>query len=173
MTLFISMLVIAILTALPFFELRLSIPFGVLFLQLPFWLLFLIVFVVNVAVGLFAYVLIKLLLEKIKTWKYISTYYDTYVVKLQKRVHPYTEKYGIAGLALFIAIPLPGSGVYSAAVIADVLDMSFKQYIVSTLVGVFIASFIMLVVSLGFTHLLGYLGVTESHFLLIQSWFGL
>lgn len=68
-------------------------------------------------------------------------------MKLQQAIQVYIQKYGIMGLALFIGIPLPGSGVYSAALGAYVLGFKFKDYLVATILGVLIAGIIVMLVS--------------------------
>lgn len=37
-----------------------------------------------------------------------------------------TQKYGAWGLLVFVAIPLPGTGVWSGSLAAELLDMRFK-----------------------------------------------
>jgi len=63
-------------------------------------------------------------------------------------VKPYVDKYGEWGIALFIGIPLPGSGSYSGALAAYVLGLSYKKFIIANLLGVLIAGIAVLIVSL-------------------------
>ena len=49
------------------------------------------------------------------------------------------EKYGEWAVALFIAIPLPGSGSYSGAIAAYVIGLSHKKFAIANLIGVIIA----------------------------------
>ena len=58
------------------------------------------------------------------------------------------DKYGEWALAIFIGIPLPGSGVYSGALAADLLGLSFRKFVVANIVGVLIAGVIVTAVSL-------------------------
>ena len=58
------------------------------------------------------------------------------------------EKYGIIGLALFIGVPLPGSGVYSGALGAYLLGFNFKDYFKAAVLGVLIAATIVTIVSI-------------------------
>jgi uncharacterized membrane protein len=59
------------------------------------------------------------------------------------------EKYGYLGLVLFIAIPFPGTGAWTGCLIASVLDMDKKKSFLAALLGVFISSIIMMIVSFG------------------------
>ena len=59
------------------------------------------------------------------------------------------EKYGYLGLVLFVGIPLPGTGAWTGCLIASVLEMDRKKSFIAALVGVFIASVIMMLLSFG------------------------
>lgn len=59
------------------------------------------------------------------------------------------EKFGYLGLILFVAIPLPGTGAWTGCLIASVLEMDKKKSFLAALVGVFIASIIMMIISFG------------------------
>ncbi len=50
------------------------------------------------------------------------------------------EKWGAVGLALFVAIPLPGSGAWTGALIAHVLRMGRGNALTSIITGVAVAS---------------------------------
>ena len=53
------------------------------------------------------------------------------------------------GLALFVGIPLPGTGAWTGALIAALLDIPFKKSFPAILLGILIATIIMSVVSYG------------------------
>jgi uncharacterized membrane protein len=59
------------------------------------------------------------------------------------------EKYGYLGLILFVGIPLPGTGAWTGCLIASVLEMDRKKSFIAALIGVFMASIIMMVLSFG------------------------
>lgn len=50
------------------------------------------------------------------------------------------QKYGACGLLVFVAIPLPETGVWSGSLIASLLDMRFKWAFPAILVGNIIAA---------------------------------
>lgn len=60
------------------------------------------------------------------------------------------EKYGYFGLVLFVGIPLPGTGAWTGCLIAALLGMDKKKSFLATLVGIFMASIIMMLISFGF-----------------------
>lgn len=53
------------------------------------------------------------------------------------------------GLALFVGIPLPGTGAWTGALIAALLNIPFKKSFPAILLGILIATIIMSVVSYG------------------------
>ena len=59
------------------------------------------------------------------------------------------QKYGFWGLLVFVAIPLPGTGVWSGALIASLLDMRFKLAFPAILIGNFIAAIAIMPLSHG------------------------
>lgn len=60
------------------------------------------------------------------------------------------EKYGFWGLVLFVGIPLPGTGAWTGCLVASVLEMDRKKAFLATMIGIFMASIIMMLVSFGF-----------------------
>ena len=57
------------------------------------------------------------------------------------------QKYGAWGLALFVAIPLPGTGVWSGSLLAALLDMRLKWAFPAIFVGNLIAGLLIMGVS--------------------------
>ncbi len=59
------------------------------------------------------------------------------------------QKYGVWGLLLFVAIPLPGTGVWSGSLAAALLNLRFKWAFPAILVGNLIAGLLITGVSHG------------------------
>ncbi len=59
------------------------------------------------------------------------------------------QKYGVWGLLLFVAIPLPGTGVWTGSLIAALLDMRFKWTFPVIFVGNLIAGILVMLLSQG------------------------
>lgn len=60
----------------------------------------------------------------------------------------------LIGLVIFVAIPLPGTGAWTGAIIAALLDIRLKSALPSILVGVVIAGVIVAGITYGFKSLL-------------------
>jgi uncharacterized membrane protein len=59
------------------------------------------------------------------------------------------EKYKTLGLFIFVAIPLPGTGAWTGALIAALLGMRFKHAMISIALGTLAADIIMCIISYG------------------------
>lgn len=59
------------------------------------------------------------------------------------------DKYGWIGLCILVAIPLPGTGAWTGALVAGVLRIPFWKAIAAIFVGVIIAGIIVLLVTYG------------------------
>ena len=61
------------------------------------------------------------------------------------------HRYQFFGLAIFVGIPLPGTGAWTGALIAAVMDMRMRSALPSILIGVLIAGFLVTGLTYGFT----------------------
>ena len=59
------------------------------------------------------------------------------------------EKYEFWGLVLFVGIPLPGTGAWTGALVASLIDMDIKKAFKAILVGICLAAVIMTLISYG------------------------
>ena len=84
-------------------------------------------------------------MRKSKYFSGIANWLDGKVIKHKASI----EKYGFWGLVLFVGIPLPGTGAWTGSLIASVLEMDRKKSFLAILIGVFMASIIMMLISFG------------------------
>ena len=73
--------------------------------------------------------------------------------KAEKNRKP-IEKYGYAGLLLLVAIPLPGTGAWTGALVAACLKMSKKKSLAFISLGVLLAATIVLLLTYSVSELL-------------------
>ncbi|HII71705.1 TPA: small multi-drug export protein [Candidatus Woesearchaeota archaeon] len=134
-----EILILVAITLLPFLELRASIPYGILKTDLHWMTVFVICVVTNAVLGPVIYFLIDKLLHLFLRWKRLEKVWKKTVEKTQKKIEAKVEKYGWIGVALFIGVPLPGSGVYSGAIGSYLLGLGYKKFILASILGVLIA----------------------------------
>ncbi|HBD63998.1 MAG TPA: ligand-binding protein SH3, partial [Clostridiales bacterium] len=65
------------------------------------------------------------------------------------------KKYGYWGLFIFVAIPLPGTGVWTGSLIASLLDMRFKYAFPTIVIGNLVASICIMILSFGAVNIFG------------------
>ena len=135
-------------TMIPTLELRASLPYAILVLEMAWLDAFLLVVAVNIILGPIVYFALKLFLDLVIKIPALNKLYERSLHKVQTKIQPKVEKYGVWGLALFIGVPLPGSGVYTGALAAFVLDIKPRKFMLATVVGVLIAAVIVLAVVL-------------------------
>lgn len=143
-----SELQIIAVTFLPFLELRASIPYGILALKMHWLPVFIIAVAANIILGLLIYFFLDKIIHIFLRVKPIDRVYRKYVEKIQNKVHKYVEKYGEFAVAVFIGIPLPGSGVYSGALAAYLIGLGYKKFMIANIIGVLIAGIIVTIVTI-------------------------
>ena len=146
-------LAVILTAALPIIELRGAIPVGISLGLSPIHsaILSFIGSMIPVPFILFAIRPVFNALRKTKLFrKVINKLTDKSLNKSGK-----IQKYGAWGLLLFVAIPLPGTGVWSGSLAAALLNMRFKWAFPAILVGNFIAGVLIMGVSNGVISVIG------------------
>jgi len=72
-----------------------------------------------------------------------------YAIKKARKNYKKYEKYEMIGLALFVGIPLPGTGVYSGTLIAYIFGLKRKKAFFSIALGALIAGMIVTMITAG------------------------
>lgn len=80
--------------------------------------------------------------------------FKKYLERSRKRGKPFVDKYGILGLTLFISLPTPFTGTYTASMLSWLLDLDWKRSSLAIFVGSLIGGIIILGTTLGFLELL-------------------
>lgn len=142
-----------LVSMVPVIELRGGLPFGVALGLAPGAALAAAI-VGNMIPVPFIIVYIRRILHWLRAR---SKWLDDRVSWLEKRAHLKGEvvtKYGFIGLCILVAIPLPGTGAWTGALVAAFLDMRLKKAIPAIFLGVVIAGLIVSVITYGVTALL-------------------
>lgn len=95
---------------------------------------------------------ILLFITPIFNWMKNTKLFRPTVEKLEKKSMSKSDqikKYEFLGLALFVGVPLPGTGAWTGALIASLLNIKFKKAFWSILLGLLIATVIMCIISYG------------------------
>ena len=147
-------LTIFLISLLPILELRGGMIAAAL-LGVNFTQAFLICLVGNLLPIPFILWLIRPFFNWLKTTKHLKKVADWLERKTEKNKEK-VLKYEVLGLLLFVAIPLPGTGGWTGALVAAMLDMPMKKSLPTIALGVLIAGFIMSAITYGLPALLGF-----------------
>ena len=137
-----------IMSMVPVIELRGAIPIGVGY-GLDLW------FVVFLAImGNFLPVpFIMLFIRKIFAWmRKVSKKFSSIVDRMEEKAAKHTDKvtkYGFWGLLILVAIPLPGTGAWTGALVAAMMEIRFKTALPAIFLGVLVAAVIVTFVTYG------------------------
>ncbi len=143
MSVFMAVIWLALLTFVPGLEARASIPLAFFnkglreALGLPGGIA--VCFAANLAVGVVTYWLMGPVVQALRRWGWFERAVWPRFARTQHKLHPYVEKYGEWGLAVFIGVPLPGTGAYTGAFGAFLLGMDKRKFLIANFLGVLIA----------------------------------
>ena len=137
----------------PIVELRAAIPIGVS-LGLGPWQALL----VSVCGNLIPAPFILLFIRKIFHWMRLHLpKLGNLVTRMEQKAESHrklVERWKFWGLLLLVAIPLPGTGAWTGALVAALMDMRLKHALPAIVTGVVIAGFLVLGITVGFADLL-------------------
>jgi len=132
----------------PVVELRGAIPFGVV-RGLNIWT----AIIASVLGNLVPVPFIILFIRRIFAWmRAHMPKLDGLVTRMEKKAEKNraaVEKYAFWGLAILVAIPLPGTGAWTGALVAAMMEMRLKRAFPAIVIGVVIAGVIVSVVTYG------------------------
>ena len=141
------------MSMLPVGELRVGLPYGIA-LGLEYPLALMAALLGNMVPVPFIIVYIK----QIFAWmRRHMPRMNALITKLEERANlkgETVQKYGHWGLLLFVAIPLPGTGAWTGALIAALLNIRTSKAVPVIMIGVCIAAAIMTLITYGVIHVL-------------------
>ena len=141
-----------LLSMMPVGELRFGLPYGIA-LGLEYPLALMAALLGNILPVPFIIVYIK----RIFAWmREHMPVFNSFITRMENKANlkgETVEKYGPVALLLFVAIPLPGTGAWTGALIAALLDMKTERAVPYIMLGVVIAAMIMTLVTYGVIHI--------------------
>ncbi len=143
-----AILILILITLIPTLELRASIPYGILQADMHWGGVVLICLVTNIILGPLVYLFLDKAMALLLRFKWVYEIYGKTVKRTQRRIQKPVDRYGEMGVALFIGIPLPGTGSYSGALGAYLLGLGYRKFIIANVIGVLMAGTIVTAVVL-------------------------
>jgi len=150
-----KILIVFFVSMLPIIEIRGSVPLGMaLGVDLPEWAILLIATIGNLIPMPIIYFFAKKVLKwgqkgKIKWFKKFCTFCLEKGKRAGDKLLQKAKGGAYFALYLFVAIPIPGTGVWVGTLAASLLDLDFKKSLFAIIPGVITAGLILLLASLG------------------------
>jgi len=149
-------LYIFLISIVPWLELRGSIPIGII-MDLDITKVFLVSLLGGILVIPVLFIALDHIFPIVRRIKIIDRLYMIW----ETRVHRKYEKYAdweMLGLMIFVAIPLPGTGVYSGTFLAHLLGLNRKWSFLVISLGAAIAGILVSLIALGLKSNMVFLG---------------
>lgn len=143
-----------LVSMMPIIELRGAIPIGV-GAGLGHWQSMIIAVLGNMVPVPF----IMIFIRRIFTWlRAKSVSLEAFVSRTEARAEEKWEnvrQYQLLGLVLLVAIPLPGTGAWTGALVAALMDIRLKNALPAIFLGVIVAGFLVTGITYGFSSIHG------------------
>ena len=138
-------IMVLLVAAMPVMELRAAIPLGVSLGMSPIhaMVLGIIGSMIPVPFLLFFLKPVFAFMRKSPYWRKFVDWVIHRTMKKSSRIH----KYSALGLMLFVAIPIPSTGVWTGSIAASLLNMRIKYAFLAIFAGNCIAAIIMMLLS--------------------------
>jgi len=137
------------LTVLPYIELRGGIPLGIGLGMDPLWV-FIVCTGANLLIIFPIFLFLDLAFERFFRIGWIQRHVAEKVESVRRSGKRAVDRYGFPGLAVFVAIPLPGTGAYAGCLAAYLLRMDRRKAQIAIALGVLGAGIMVALASLGF-----------------------
>ena len=145
-----SLLYVFLLTLTPTLELRASIPYAIVGAGWHPVLAGAVGIIANSMLAPIVWVFVDRVMGLFLKIGWIEKVYDRVAARSVARLAPHVQKYGVLGLALFVGVPFPGTGVYSGCLAAWLLKFRFRDYLMASCLGCVLAGVaVTVVVALG------------------------
>ncbi|MGI6685989.1 MAG: COG2426 family protein [Bacillota bacterium] len=146
---------IIILGAFPITELRAAIPVAIA-LGIPPEAAFVLGLAGNVLPIIPLLMIMPWLFKLFERVPAFQRHWGRIIERTRKKGHQ-VEKYGALGLLLFVAIPLPGTGVWTGSILAYIMGINFWYSLIALSGGAFFAGIAVTMASIGLFKVYKYL----------------
>nr|WP_326183916.1 small multi-drug export protein [uncultured Oscillibacter sp.] len=100
--------------------------------------------------------LIMLLARRVADWLRGTAFFGPRIAWLERRAHlkgRIVRRYRLLGLVILVGIPLPGTGAWTGALVASVLDIRMRNAIPAIFLGLIIAGMLITFLTMGLIRL--------------------
>ncbi len=149
-------LYVFLISIVPWIELRGSIPIGII-MGLDITKVFLISLLGGILVIPVLFIAFDHIFPIVRRIKIIDRLYMIWETRVHKKYEKYAD-WEMLGLMIFVAIPIPGTGVYSGTFLAYLFGLNKKWSFLTISLGAAIAGILVSLISFGLKSNMIYLG---------------
>jgi len=140
-------LILLLISAFPIIELRGAIPVGIFLFGMPWPKVVLLSIIGNMLPIPFLLLLLDTAFSILERFKW-GKRFTTWLYARTRRKGKVIERYQAIGLAVFVGIPLPGTGAWTGALAAKIFGIRFWNSMLYIFLGVVMAAAIVTALSL-------------------------
>lgn len=138
---------IFLMSIIPVTELRAAIPIGIL-LDVDPWQTFLWAVLGNLVPVIPLLLFLPLIYKLLCSVSWLEGFLTRFVERCRRKGHQ-VEKYGALGLLFFVAVPLPGTGVWTGCFVAFLMGINFYYAVAAISIGTVLAGITVTLASVG------------------------
>jgi Predicted membrane protein len=135
-----------LVASLPIFELRGAIPLGIFYYDLPPWKTLILAILGNILPLPFLLLFLRPISVITSRWGITRAFFD-FLYKSARKKGVSVLRLKLIGLYLFVALPVPGTGAWMGALVAEVFNLGFFPALISISLGVITAGLVITFVS--------------------------
>ncbi|MCX7911384.1 MAG: small multi-drug export protein [Dehalococcoidales bacterium] len=135
---FLDILKVICIAALPISELRGAIPTAIVAFNFPWHLAYLFSVLGNILPLPFLVFFLEAIVTLAMKIPFLRHPMQAYLARTARQ-KKYIDRFGWLGLAIFIAIPLPFTGIWTGMVLASLVRMNPRYSVPAAIIGVIIA----------------------------------
>lgn len=136
-----------IISAIPILEQKAAIPYGII-QGIGFWEVYLLTLIGAILPCPFIILFINNVFELLKKLQWMRPIIE-WIEKRTLKKSNNIVRYELLGLLVFVAIPLPGTGVWTGSIAASLLHLEFKKAVAAVSLGAVISGLIITILSYG------------------------
>ncbi|WP_058486001.1 COG2426 family protein [Defluviitalea phaphyphila] len=135
------------ISAIPVLEQKAAIPYGII-QGIGFWEVYFLTLIGAVLPSPFIILFVNKIFNLLKKVSWINPFIK-WIEKRTMKKSKNIVRYELLGLFLFVAIPLPGTGVWTGSIAASLLHLEFKKSILTVFLGAGVSGVIISILSYG------------------------
>jgi uncharacterized membrane protein len=147
-------LIVFLISAMPVIEVRGAVPIALAYFKLPVMTTLLLCILGSILPVFFILWFLNTLTERLRKINLFDKFFEWLFHRTRSR-SKIIEDFELVGLTLFVAIPFPGTGVWTGCVAAYLLGLPWIPTFICAAVGTTIASLIMWAASVGIINFFG------------------